>query len=55
MPIPTVPSLNTTSAPLARAAPRKAAASSPAAIEEDTGIAYILGYEDCRKVLNDRA
>ncbi len=55
MPLPTVPSLNVASPPIARAALLEAASQSPLAIEEDTGIAYVLGYEDCRRVLNDRA
>lgn len=44
----------TTDPPRVRAAMRESARHSPAAIEEDTGIVYIFGYEECRRVLNDK-
>ena len=54
MQLPTIPSTMTTDPRTVRAAMREAARHAPAAIEEGTGLVYILGYADSRRVLNDK-
>jgi cytochrome P450 len=54
MQLPTIPSIMTTDPRTVRAAMREAARHSPAAVEEGTGLVYILGYADSRRVLNDK-
>ena len=54
MQLPAIPSIMTTDPRTVRGAMREAARHAPAAIEEGTGIVYILGYDECRRVLNDK-
>ncbi|MEH6635884.1 MAG: cytochrome P450 [Halioglobus sp.] len=54
MELPTIPSIKTTDPRVVRAAMRDAARHAPAAIEEGSGLVYVLGYHDSRRVLLDR-
>lgn len=54
MQLPTIPSIMTADPRSVRAAMREAARHAPVAIEESTGLVYILGYADSRRVLNDK-
>jgi cytochrome P450 len=54
MQLPTIPSIMTTDPRTVRAAMPEAARHAPAAFEEGTGLVYILGYADSRRVLNDK-
>jgi len=54
MDLPTIPSIGNADPRVVRRAMRDAARQAPAAIEEGSGLVYIFGYDDCRRVLLDR-
>jgi hypothetical protein len=54
MQLSTIPALMTTDPRAVREVIRQAARHGPSAVEEGTGLVYILGYADIRRVLNDK-
>lgn len=55
MQLPIIPSITTTDPRLVRAAMREAARQAPAAIEEGSGLVYLLSYSDSERVLKDKS